>query len=140
MALPEGRPQGSAASGEGVWVLGLIRGSAADAAGLQQGDQLLELNGRQLAGESPFAVASLLQGPEQPAATQQGLGLEASPVQLKVSGGGGCRRRPCCWCWSASWRGLQGHRCCCRLLLLLTAAPTARPPHRSASLMAASSA
>lgn len=69
-----------------MWVLGLISGSAADAAGLQQGDQLLELNGRRLAGQSPFEVASLLQGPEQEEGQQQGLGLENPAVQLKASG------------------------------------------------------
>lgn len=52
------------ADGNGVWVLGLIQGSAADQAGLQQGDQLLELDGQPLGGRSPFEVASLLQGVE----------------------------------------------------------------------------
>lgn len=79
--LPQGREAGSTASGEGVWVLGLISGSAAEAAGIQQGDQLLELDGQQLAGQSPFAVASLLQGQEQ----QEGLGLENPAVQVKAS-------------------------------------------------------
>lgn len=67
-------------------MLGLISGSAAEAAGLQQGDQLLELDGQQLAGQSPFAVASLLQGQEQEEAAQQGLGLENPAVRLKASG------------------------------------------------------
>lgn len=83
MPLPEGRGVDAPASGEGVWVLGLIKGSAADAAGLQQGDQLLALDGRQLAGSSPFEVASLLQGAEQ--AAGEGLGLENAAVQLKAS-------------------------------------------------------
>ena len=97
LELPAGRQPGSAASGEGVWVLGLIRGSAADAAGVQQGDQLLAVDGRPLQGQSPFEVASLLQG--QPELEQQdeeplsaaGLGLvpsAAQPVELKVR---------CCW-------------------------------------------
>ena len=85
LALPDGRGAISAAGGEGVWVLGLIRGSAADAVGLQQGDQLLELDGRQLQRQSPFQVASLLQGQEeeqqQPA---PGLGLGSTAVQLKA--------------------------------------------------------
>lgn len=67
-------------------MLGLISGSAADAAGLQQGDQLLELDGRRLAGQSPFEVASLLQGQEQEEGQPQGLGLEHPAVRLKASG------------------------------------------------------
>lgn len=88
MALPEGREAGSAAGGEGVWVLGLIRGSAADEAGLEQGDQLLSLDGSPLAGRSPFEVASLLQGQEGEAEAggAAGLGLEHPAVKLTASG------------------------------------------------------
>ena len=68
-----------------MWVLGLIRGSAADAVGLQQGDQLLELDGRQLQGQSPFQVASLLQGQEEEQQQPLGLGLGSTAVQLKAS-------------------------------------------------------
>ncbi|PSC70735.1 peptidase S41 family [Micractinium conductrix] len=82
MPLPEGRNVGSAAGGEGVWVVGLIKGLAADSAGLQQGDQLLELDGQQLQGQSPFQVASLMQGPE--AAPEDALGLQGAAVRLKV--------------------------------------------------------
>ncbi|KAL4451934.1 hypothetical protein ABPG75_007596 [Micractinium tetrahymenae] len=78
--LPEGREAGSAAGGEGVWVVGLIRGLAGDVAGLQQGDQLLELDGQRLEGQSPFAVASLLQGQDE-AEEGQGLGLQAAAVR-----------------------------------------------------------
>lgn len=95
LTLPEGREAGSTASGEGVWVLGLISGSAAEAAGIQQGDQLLELDGQQLAGQSPFAVASLLQGQEQQEGQQQqGLGLENPAVRLKARGAA----TYCCCC------------------------------------------
>jgi hypothetical protein len=85
LPLPADRSMGSAAAGEGVWVLGLIRGSAADAAGLGQGDQLLELDGSALAGQSPFAVASALQGPEDEV---EAVGPDggAAPVQIKASG------------------------------------------------------
>lgn len=53
-------------SNGGVWVVGLVRGAAADAAGLRQGDELLEADGAALAAQSPFEVASLLQGQEAP--------------------------------------------------------------------------
>lgn len=82
LPLPEGRDSSSPAAGDGVWVLGLIRGSAAEQAGVNQGDQLLELDGRRLAGRSPFEVASLLQGQEE---ERQGLGLQGTPVQVKAS-------------------------------------------------------
>lgn len=80
--LPAGREAGSEAGTEGVWVVGLIKGLAADSAGLQQGDQLLELDGQRLQGQSPFAVASLLQGQDQ-AEEQPGLG-QAATLRLKV--------------------------------------------------------
>lgn len=48
---------------QGVWVVGLIRGSAADTAGMKQGDELIAANGKSVLGKSPFEVASLLQGP-----------------------------------------------------------------------------
>lgn len=98
-------------------MLGLISGSAAEAAGIQQGDQLLELDGQQLAGQSPFAVASLLQGQEQ----QEGLGLENPAVQVKASAACLCCCCCCCKCASNSrdgrhlhlprFRGPCGHPC-----------------------------
>ena len=56
----------SGSSNGGVWVVGLVRGAAADTAGLRQGDELLEADGAALAAHSPFEVASLLQGQEAP--------------------------------------------------------------------------
>lgn len=97
LALPQGRSVGSSSSAEGVWVLGLIGGSAADAAGLQQGDQLLEVDGRHLTGDSPFSVASLLAGQEAAADAPASLGLQDTAVQIKV--------RPCCLPAVASYCG-----------------------------------
>lgn len=54
---------GMSDGGQGVWVVGLIHGSAADTAGIQQGDEIISADGSSLLGKSPFAVASLLQGP-----------------------------------------------------------------------------
>lgn len=46
----------------GVWVLGLISGAPADAAGVRQGDELLAVGGVPTAQLSPFQAAGLLQG------------------------------------------------------------------------------
>ena len=46
----------------GVWVIGMIRGTAAERAGVEQGDQLLAVDGRALDGASPFQAANLLMG------------------------------------------------------------------------------
>lgn len=47
----------------GAWVVGLIRDSAADDAGMQQGDLILSIDGESLEHKSPFEVASLFQAP-----------------------------------------------------------------------------
>lgn len=47
----------------GAWVVGLIRDSAADDAGIQQGDLILSIEGQSLDQKSPFEVASLFQAP-----------------------------------------------------------------------------
>ena len=46
----------------GVWVLGMIKGGAADRAGIRQGDEILRVNGQETGSLSPFKVAGLLQG------------------------------------------------------------------------------
>ncbi len=79
-------------------MVGLIKGLAADAAGLQQGDQLLELDGQRLQGQSPFAVASLLQGQDQ-AEDGQGLG-ESATLRLKVGAQPGPALPALCACCS----------------------------------------
>ena len=45
-----------------MWVLGLIKGAAADEAGLRQGDELLAVGGVPTAQLSPFQAAGLLAG------------------------------------------------------------------------------
>ena len=49
-------------SGDGAWVVGLIRDSPADGAGIRQGDLIMQIGGRSLQEKSPFEVASLFQG------------------------------------------------------------------------------
>lgn len=44
-------------------VLGLVLDSAADIAGVKQGDEILAVNGMDVSGKSSFEVSSLLQGP-----------------------------------------------------------------------------
>ena len=43
-------------------MVGIIKGSAADRVGIQQGDQLLSVDGAPLDTQSPFQAASLIQG------------------------------------------------------------------------------
>ncbi|GLC77777.1 hypothetical protein PLESTB_000957100 [Pleodorina starrii] len=50
------------AAGEGIFVVGVSKGSAADAAGVRQGDELLEIQGLSLADSTPFRAAGLLSG------------------------------------------------------------------------------
>lgn len=51
----------------GVWVLGMIKGGAADRAGVRQGDELLSIDGNSVAALSPFQAAGLLQGTDETA-------------------------------------------------------------------------
>lgn len=78
----------SGSDGGGIYILGLIKGSAADAAGLQQGDQLLEVAGQGLVGQSPFEVASLLSGGQEGDEPEDLLGLARRTVELRVRGEG----------------------------------------------------
>jgi len=45
-------------------VLGLINQSAAKKAGMEQGDQLLAIDGMELTSQTPFEAAAMVQGPE----------------------------------------------------------------------------
>jgi carboxyl-terminal processing protease len=84
----------SQSENQGVWVVGLIRGSGADTAGIHQGDEIISANGSSVLGKSPFAVASLLQGPaeeEDVAAatattisTSLGLTDNSSSIQMQI--------------------------------------------------------
>lgn len=57
--------------GDGAWVIGLIRDSPADDAGIRQGDLILEIAGRPLDEKSPFEVASLFQAQDAEAASDE---------------------------------------------------------------------
>ena len=46
----------------GVWVLGMMKGAAADRAGVRQGDEGLKIDGSDVTALSPFKAAGLLQG------------------------------------------------------------------------------
>eukprot|EP00210_Caulerpa_lentillifera_P006671 g6374.t1 len=47
---------------EGIWVLGLIKGSVSDLAGVSIGDQILEVDGTSVNGSSPFQTAMMIKG------------------------------------------------------------------------------
>eukprot|EP00884_Botryococcus_braunii_P007006 jgi/Botrbrau1/16306/Bobra.0066s0074.1 len=85
-------PRGRESAQGGVWVLGLIRSSPADRAGLQQGDELLEIDGQAVGDRSPFQVASQIQGasPSPSSASSASPSIMPPPfVDLKVRKEGG---------------------------------------------------
>ncbi|KAG2435553.1 hypothetical protein HYH02_011847 [Chlamydomonas schloesseri] len=55
-------PRDPAAPGEGVYVVGVSKGSAADVAGIRQGDELLAIEGESLEDSTPFRAAGLISG------------------------------------------------------------------------------
>lgn len=55
-------PSGQGTKNGGIWVLGLLKGSASDKAGLHQGDQILEIDGNPVDDASSFQAASLIKG------------------------------------------------------------------------------
>ena len=64
----------------GVWVVGTMRGSASVAAGVQQGDELLEIDAQPVQSNTPFQASLQVQGGE-------GQAQPPPPAKLKV--------RPC---------------------------------------------
>lgn len=57
------KPPGSGKNpSEGIWVLGLIKGSVSDLAGVTIGDQILEVDGTSVHGTSPFQTATMIKG------------------------------------------------------------------------------
>ena len=52
------------ASESDVWVVGISKGSAADLAGLEQGDQILAVAGRPLGAASPFQASAMISNPD----------------------------------------------------------------------------
>ena len=69
--------------GEGVWVVGLIRGSPAEVAGMKQGDQILATNGTEIGDTSPFAVASSFSSSD-----GSGTATTTTPIEEKEKEGG----------------------------------------------------
>ncbi|GMH43501.1 hypothetical protein BSKO_11423 [Bryopsis sp. KO-2023] len=47
---------------DGIWVMGLMKDSPADGAGMLQGDRILEIDGRSLENTSPFKASVMLKG------------------------------------------------------------------------------
>ena len=67
-----------------VWVVGISRGSAADAAGLEQGDQITAVAGRRLGGLSPFQASAMISGGD-----EEGGGGDDAPSSSSSSSSGG---------------------------------------------------
>lgn len=63
----------------------MIRGSAADVAGLKQGDQLLAVDNRRVNGDSPFQVASLISGPDDDVEAKPYVTLQVSCASLRIT-------------------------------------------------------
>jgi hypothetical protein len=66
----------------GVWVLGMIKGGAADRAGSRQGDEILRVNGQEIGSLSPFKVAGLLQGADSESDSDSFVDIEVTPIIL----------------------------------------------------------
>ena len=77
--LPKALREGPRVSG--LHVLGLVRGEAAERAGLAQGDMLLEVDGERLEGRTPFEAMALLSGSE---GGRGGAGPAGSTAQVTV--------------------------------------------------------
>lgn len=70
----------------GVWVLGMIKGGAADRAGVRQGDELLRVNGQEISSLSPFKAAGLLQGTDSDNDSDSSVQLEViAPPVLRMN-------------------------------------------------------
>eukprot|EP00803_Ostreobium_quekettii_P000040 evm.model.scf_1739.1 EVM.evm.TU.scf_1739.1 scf_1739:6103-14239(+) len=72
-SIPAGRE--GRGSGEGVWVLGLLKDSLGDAAGLRQGDEILKIDGASVASVTPFQAATMMKGD----------GSEDAPERLQLT-------------------------------------------------------
>lgn len=71
---------------EGIWVVGMILGCPAQIAGVEQGDQLLQIDSMQVDGQSPFQAASAISGSDaEPDAVPEPI------VHLQVHGLPDCR-------------------------------------------------
>lgn len=68
----------------GVWVLGMIKGGAADGAGIRQGDEILRVDGQDISSLSPFKVAGLLQGADSDSDSDSFVELEVRAVSVSL--------------------------------------------------------
>ncbi|KIY99823.1 hypothetical protein MNEG_8140 [Monoraphidium neglectum] len=72
-----------------VWVVGISKGSAADLAGLEQGDQLVAVGGRGLGGASPFQAAAMISEPPDADDAPPALAASSGADGAGGDGGGG---------------------------------------------------
>lgn len=99
----------------GVWVVGISKGSAAEQAGVVQGDELLVIDGQSVEGSdpiSPFQASSLIAGPDD-ASMPTMLTLEVRRCLLRrLRGGHGGNGR--CMAAKANASGWLADACCTR--------------------------
>ena len=69
---------------QGVWVLATIKGSVAARAGVQQGDQVLAVNGQDVQGQTAYRVAAMIQTQSQPHAQADTTLPQSATVRLQV--------------------------------------------------------
>ncbi|GIM09471.1 hypothetical protein Vretimale_13304 [Volvox reticuliferus] len=82
--LPDLR--GERGPGEGVFVVGVSKGSIADVAGVRQGDELLEIQGRSLDGSTPFRAAGLISGSAEDTSSSSSSSSPPAPSSTDTDG------------------------------------------------------
>jgi len=81
-------PGGKKTSGDGIWVMGLLKGSASEQAGIQQGDQILEIDGVPVNGSSSYEAAQMIKGDaSQSKVTLKIRRKEGSPQEINMERG-----------------------------------------------------
>lgn len=67
---------------QAIWVLATVKGSAAEKAGVHQGDEVVAIDGQDIQGQSAYQVAALIQSRTQGSETSSK--MQTTHVQLRV--------------------------------------------------------
>ena len=70
---------------QAIWVLATVKGSAADKAGVLQGDEVVAIDGQAVQGQSAYEAATLIQSRSQP--PDGSSGTASTRISLRVSRG-----------------------------------------------------